>query len=158
MNYYNEISQGYEELHKEEQLKKLKIIKKNFDFGNSVLDVGCGTGFCLDEIKAKTTGIDPSENLIKIGKRKGRNVLVASAESIPFQDNEFDSVISLTAAHHFKSNAFEEMKRVGKEDFAFSILKKSQKLEEIKRTIAKLFKIVNVIEEDKDVIFICKTT
>ena len=28
MTYYNEISEGYEELHKEEQLKKIELIKK----------------------------------------------------------------------------------------------------------------------------------
>ena len=46
MNYYDEISEGYEELHKEEQETKIKIIKDWLapGFNQKLLDVGCGTG------------------------------------------------------------------------------------------------------------------
>lgn len=157
MDYYNQIAEGYEELHKEEQLKKLNIIKKNFDFGDSVLDVGCGTGFCLDEINVKRkVGIDPSEKLVDIGKKKGRDVSSGRAEKIEFKDDEFDSVICLTAAHHFTDiqKGFSEMKRAGKR-FAFSILKRASNFKEIEKTIKKMFDIDKRIEEDKDIIFVC---
>ena len=157
MDYYNQIAEGYEELHKEEQLKKLKIIKENFDFGESILDVGCGTGFCLDEINVKRkVGIDPSEELVKIGKKKGRNVSIGRAEEIKFKDDEFDSVICLTAAHHFTDiqKGFSEMKRVGRR-FAFSILKRAGNFKEIEKTINRIFIVEKRMEEDKDIIFIC---
>ena len=46
MTYYDDISSGYEELHKEEQLKKVSSIKKHLKVNSSdkLLDVGCGTG------------------------------------------------------------------------------------------------------------------
>ena len=31
MNYYDEIAEGYEELHKEEQEKKIEIVKKHLE-------------------------------------------------------------------------------------------------------------------------------
>ncbi len=45
-HYYDEISASYEELHKEEQLKKIEIIKLSINpkKENKLLDVGCGTG------------------------------------------------------------------------------------------------------------------
>ena len=158
MSYYDEIAEGYEELHKEEQLKKLSLIKENMTMGNSILDVGCGTGFCLDEIKAnRKVGIDPSKGLIEIGKKQVRNVFVGSAENIPFQKEEFETVISLTAAHHFDiKKGFNEIDRVCKGNFAFSVLKRSSKLDEIERVVNKLFNVIKKIEEDKDIIFICE--
>ena len=47
------------------------------------------------------------------------------------------------------------MKRVGKNKFAFSVLKKSEKLDKIKKLIEKIFTIKHEIEEEKDIIFIC---
>ena len=46
MNYYDKIAKGYEELHKEEQLKKIKLIKTILKVNptDKLLDVGCGTG------------------------------------------------------------------------------------------------------------------
>ena len=41
---YNKIAKSYNELHKEEQIKKLEIIKKNIKIIPPLLDVGCGTG------------------------------------------------------------------------------------------------------------------
>ena len=159
MKYYNEIAQGYEELHKEEQLKKLKIIKENIEFGENVLDVGCGTGFCLEEIESEhKIGIDPSEELVKIGKEKGRNLIIGNGENLPFQAEEFDTIICLTAAHHFTDikKGFSEMERVGKNNFGFSILKNSEKLNLIRKIIHETFDEVKEIEEEKDMIFICE--
>jgi len=105
MDYYNSISKGYDELHAEEQLKKLNIIKQNIKLNQDekFLDVGCGSGIStefFDWVKDKT-GIDPSEELIKIAKQKNSKTryILGRAESIPFKNNEFDFVISLTAQY-----------------------------------------------------------
>ena len=67
MNYYNEISEGYDELHGEEQVNKAKIIadKLALDKNDKLLDVGCGNGVCLDLFKCDVTGVDPSEKLLE---------------------------------------------------------------------------------------------
>ena len=155
MNYYDKIAQGYDGLHKEEQLKKLKIIKNYFKpkQDDSLLDVGCGTGISSD-FKCKVIGIDPSIELLKLNKNK--NIIQAQAENLPFKDNTFDVVVSLTAIQNFKNleNGIKEIKRVGKKRFVLTILKKSKKISEIKRFIEKNFNVKKMIEEEKDLVFL----
>ncbi len=152
MTYYDDIASGYNELHKEEQLKKLKIIKENLEINSSdkLLDVGCGTGFSLDYFDCDCQGIEPS----KMGKED--RIIKGKAENLPFKDNEFDIVISVTAIHNFDDieQGLKEIKRVGKNKFAFSILKKAKSFEKIKKLLYEMFNIKKEIEEDKDIIFI----
>lgn len=152
-NYYNQISKGYNELHKEEQLKKLSIIKNNIKIKNHnlLLDVGCGTGISSD-FNCKVIGIDQSIELLK---QNNKNKILAKAENIPFKNNIFDFVISVTSIHNFKDieKSLEEIKRVGKNNFIFSIFKKSKNINKIKNLIKKHFKIKKIIEDDKDFLF-----
>ena len=50
------------------------------------------------------------------------------------------------------------MKRVGKSKFVFSILRKSDKFNSIKNLVLKNFRILKIIEEEKDSIFFCQKT
>lgn len=155
MNYYNEISKGYEELHKEEQLEKIKIIKDNITIKPKelLLDVGCGTGLTT-QWKCKTYGIDPAIKLLKKGKKA--HYINSKAENLPFKDKQFDWVISITAIQNFSNipKALKEIKRVGKKNFVLTFLKKSKKRKQIETNIKKLFKIKKTIEQDKDIILI----
>jgi ubiquinone/menaquinone biosynthesis C-methylase UbiE len=156
MNYYDAISKGYSKLHGEEQLAKARIIAGKLELSkdNTLLDVGCGNGSYLKLFKCKATGIDPSGKLIK--QYKGKHKLICGcAEKLPFENNTFDVVISLTAIHNFNDirKGMEEMERVGKSRFVFSVLKRSSRLQEIEGLIKKLFGIDEIIEEDKDIIF-----
>ena len=158
MGYYNKISKGYNELHKEEQLKKLLIIKNNIKINKNdlLLDVGCGTGIS-SQFDCKVVGIDPSIGLLRLNKSRSR--IQAKAEYLPFKNNTFDIVISVTSAHNFKDieKGLKEIKRVGKNNFVFSVLKKSKKINQIKILIKKQFKIKKLTEEEKDTIFFAKT-
>ncbi len=154
MKYYNETAKGYNELHKEEQLKKVKIIKQHLKkpYGK-LLDIGAGTGIStkpFEKDSKEAIALDPSEELLK--QYKGKKVL-AKAESLPFKDNTFDTIISITALHHSNlKQAIKEINRVAKPNaqIAISFLKRSKYLKEIQ----KLLKDYNQIEEDKDIIFI----
>ncbi len=151
MTYYDKIAKGYDELYKEEQLKKVKLIIKHLNIKNEkVLDIGCGTAFYSNLFK-NYTGIDNSKKMIK-GKKE---CIYANAESLPFNDESFDAVICITSIHNFKDikKALNEMKRVCKNKIAISVLKKAKKFEEIKKLIKDNFK-VQEIEEEKDIIFI----
>ena len=155
MNYYNEISEGYDELHGEEQLKKAKIIagKLNLKKDDKLLDVGCGSGAYLDLFECDVTGVDLSEELI--GRYKGHHqVLLGKAEELDFADAYFDVVISITAIHNFDDveKGLKEIERVGKKKFVFSVMKRTTKFELIEKLINKLFKVNKKIEEDKDLI------
>jgi ubiquinone/menaquinone biosynthesis C-methylase UbiE len=167
MNYYNEISQGYEELYKEEQIKKLNFIKEFLEKLNikiketdKVLDVGCGTGLTTRAWPSKNRiGIDPAEKLIEKAKQKDKNsnYVIAPAENIPFKANTFDVVVSITAIQNFQDikKGLIEIKRVSKNLIILSFLKKSEKKEFILNLIKSLFKIKDIIEEDNDIIVIC---
>ncbi len=157
MTYYNSIADGYNELYKEEQLKKIRIIRANLNVKKTdyLLDVGTGTGFALELFNCKKIGVDPSGKLLKKAKSP---VIKAKAEKLPFPDKTFDIVISVTAMHHFGDieKGLKEIKRVAKDRVAFSLLKKSSKFESIKKLIKKNFKINKEINEDKDLILIGK--
>ncbi|MBS3151526.1 class I SAM-dependent methyltransferase [Candidatus Woesearchaeota archaeon] len=158
-NYYDKIATGYEELYKEEQLKKLKLIKKylKVKVADKLLDVGCGTGLTTSPWKCKRYGIDPSEKLLERAKEKGRIIYTkAPAEKIPFRDKFFDVVISVTAIQNFNNveKALKEIRRVGKDKFILTFLKKSAKKEKINILIRKYFKIKKIIEEERDLVYI----
>jgi ubiquinone/menaquinone biosynthesis C-methylase UbiE len=152
-DYYNSISKGYNELHGEEQRKKLKIIKRFIKpmRHELLLDIGCGTGISSD-FNCKVVGLDPNIELLKQNKK---TKIKGIGENLPFKDKSFDKVVSLTALHHLKdiSHGIGEIARVCKGRCALSILKKSRNLIEIEKNLKKRFNIVERLEEEKDIIF-----
>lgn len=152
MKYYNQIAEGYNELHEEEQRKKLEIIKKYFHPKGLILDIGAGTGVSTKYFK-NIILLDPSKEMLK--RAKGKKVL-GRAENLPFLDNTFDAVISVTSLHHTDiKKVIEEVKRVSKKNakYAFSILKKSKEYGKIKDLLHKNFRLKE-IDEEKDTILV----
>lgn len=90
--------------------------------GGKVLDVGCGMAHLLYELTLAVPGIqvkglDISEYAVTHAKEEVRDcVQIGEAQKLPFQDNEFDLVISLAALHNLKifdlKNAVREIERV----------------------------------------------
>ncbi|MBW2988816.1 class I SAM-dependent methyltransferase [Candidatus Woesearchaeota archaeon] len=161
MGYYDQIAEGYEELHKEEQLKKIGLIKKHISLKKDykLLDVGCGTGLTTEPWNCRRYGIDPAPKLLERARSRDRiEYRLAPAESIPYGDNFFDIVISITAIQNFQDieKGLKEIKRVGKNIFVLSFLKRSPKRRDIERLIRKLFDVTEVIGEDKDIIYFCE--
>jgi ubiquinone/menaquinone biosynthesis C-methylase UbiE len=157
MNYYDETAEGYNELHGEEQLKKLRIIVNEIKVAKEtkLLDVGCGTGLSAKVFNCDITGIDPAEKLLEQCPFK---TIKAKAESLPFKDNEFDVVIAVTSIHNFDDieKGLKEIKRVGKDRFALTVLKKANNSTKIIEKIKELFTVMKEIDEDKDKVFILK--
>jgi len=107
-----------------------KKIIKSYDLTNKskVLDIGCGKGFLMQEIKRKLknidiTGIDISShaknNTIKEIKK---NIVIEDArKKLKFKNNFFDLVISINTLHNFKiseiNSSLSEIERVGKSKF-----------------------------------------
>ena len=172
-NYYDSIAKGYDELHGEEQLKKLELIGKELkvdpllkDFLRpeyKLLDVGCGSGISTGFFKAKEKfGIDPSSKLVAIAIKNYPycEFKIAGAELIPYKDKTFNVILSLTAIQNFSNitRGLVEIKRVGKKDayFILTFLKKSPKHKEIDEAIKLNFDVIKKIEESKDVIYFCR--
>jgi len=154
---YKHIAKSYNELHKEEQLAKLNIIKKHLKIIPPLLDVGCGTGISTDFFKVKSTGIDNCEEMIKQGKS---NLIKADAEKLPFKNNSFNTIISVTAFHNFKNmeKALKEIIRVSKNNnICITFLKKSKKLNQFRKILNKYVQYKER-EQDKDIIFLIKNT
>ncbi|MBS3167903.1 class I SAM-dependent methyltransferase [Candidatus Woesearchaeota archaeon] len=155
---YKYIAKSYDELHKEEQLKKLDIIKSQIRVSKAsrLLDIGCGTGISTNFFKCKSIGIDPSKEMISISKEK--NLFYGESENLLFKDKEFDMVISITAIHNFRDpeKALDEMLRVAKKTIVITLLKKANKYKELKELIKYKLKNVKEIDEEKDTIFISK--
>jgi ubiquinone/menaquinone biosynthesis C-methylase UbiE len=162
MNYYDEISQGYEELHREEQEKKIALIKQYLKVSKNdiLLDVGCGTGITTTPWNCIRFGIDPAKKLLNKA-HPGPKYTLAKAENIPFEDNFFDIVVSITAIQNFSDikKGLEEIKRVGKDNFVLTFLKKSPKKELILGLIKEIFnkRKLKIIEEEKDMIVLILT-
>jgi ubiquinone/menaquinone biosynthesis C-methylase UbiE len=161
MSYYNEIASGYNQLHQDEQLKKLETMwqvgrsMNLFENVSTILDVGCGTGISSDffaEKKLKVTGIDPAEKLLEQNVRKISKLITAPAELIPFKDNAFDLVISVTAIQNFDNlqKGLDEIKRVGNKRFILTFLKGVKKKEIIDEAILNTFNVTRIISDEKD--------
>jgi ubiquinone/menaquinone biosynthesis C-methylase UbiE len=162
MNYYDEISAGYNELHKEEQLKKIMRIMDglNVQKEDRLLDVGCGTAFSFDvfsAINCRFQGVEPSKGLIEQSLYKDK-ITNCKAEELPFPDNLFTVVVSVTCLQNFDNPlaGLEEMKRVCSDRLAISFLKNSPRRAEFEGLLKDVFTVNHVVEEDKDLIFFCQ--
>lgn len=93
-----------------------------------VLDVGCGKGFLLYEFKkllpqATVKGFDISSYAVENAKEEIKEKLfVHKAQNpYPFEDDEFDLVLSITTLHNLGINelkpALKEVERVGKNKY-----------------------------------------
>lgn len=92
--------------------------------GQKVLDVGCGMAHLLYELTQEVPGIlvygiDISQYALTHAKEEIRDRLqYGQAQNLPFDDDEFDLVISLTTLHNLKvydlKKAVQEIARVSK--------------------------------------------
>ena len=92
--------------------------------GQKVLDVGCGMAHLLYELTQVVhglvvNGIDISKYALEHAKEEVRDQLqYGQAQNIPFDNNEFDLVISLATLHNLKvydlKKAIQEIGRVSK--------------------------------------------
>ena len=95
--------------------------------GDSVLDIGCGKGFQMVELmKAlpglKVRGLDISTYAIENAHSAVKSLIDnGSSDKLPYADQEFDFVFSITTFHNLHNHELEkslrEIERVGKKKY-----------------------------------------
>jgi len=89
--------------------------------GQRVVDVGCGPGALTTELVRRVgadsvSAVDPSEPFVAAAKERhpGVDVRLATAEQLPFGDDEFDRALAQLVVHFMADpvKGLEEMRRV----------------------------------------------
>jgi len=86
--------------------------------GESLCDVGCGTGYLLDQVRSgrpglkRLTGVDFA--IDDAAALSGIEYVAAKIEALPFEDGEFDTVICTHVIEHILDYrcAIEELRRI----------------------------------------------
>ncbi|HLD18927.1 MAG TPA: class I SAM-dependent methyltransferase [Candidatus Nanoarchaeia archaeon] len=114
---------GLGEGYRKEIINVLHLKNKKF----KVLDIGCGTGSLIIDIKKKfpkleVIGVDPDQNILRMATNKVHKnhmqvrLVTAFAQKLPFHSNHFDVVVSSLVFHHvpsqYKQQALNETHRV----------------------------------------------
>lgn len=111
-----------------EMLLFRRMVRPNF--GDTLLDVGCGTGLRLlafREMGLRVIGVDPSPSMLEVAERNvGRQAELhrAPAEDLPFDDNAFNCacVIHTLEFTEDPTRSLEEIFRVTKDRVFIGIL------------------------------------
>ena len=83
-----------------------------------VLDLGCGTGALLDELRPRSDelwGVDISREAIEFCQQRGhKNLVLTSATTLPFENAYFDLVTAIGVIEHIENDKefIAEMRRV----------------------------------------------
>ena len=109
-------------------VRKSTVKAARLKAGESVLDVGCGTGDLTLRAarrvgaEGRSAGIDASPDMVKIARRKAAkkdravDFRLAAIEDLPFADGEFDAALSSFMIHHLpddlKLRGLAEVRRV----------------------------------------------
>lgn len=104
--------------------------------GDHLLDVGCGTGWFTRKFSGlpgvKITGVDIDQDALAFARAHDHlsNYATADARHLPFEDEQFDSVVSITAlcfVDHWET-ALSEIVRVARGRFAIGLLNRKSLL------------------------------
>lgn len=109
---FYDLSAAFMTLGRMRRLRSLTVDLARLEPGESILDVGCGTGGVTIPAKlrvggaGRAVGIDPSPEMIAVARRKASRAglevdfRVGVIESLPFPDGAFDAVTSSLMMHH----------------------------------------------------------
>ena len=108
--------------------------------GQSLLDVGCGTGYFSQRFKLsglQVTGIDPNPAMIEFAKTKESQVtyIEGDALALPFADNSFDYCSAITSLCFIAEpeQAIAEMLRVSRHGVILGLLNRHSLLHKQKK-------------------------
>lgn len=114
--YFNRFFDNIQKYAIQKYLRKEQIQLYN----KHLLDIGCGRGrwlsFFYANYGALSTGIDLSDEAVSICHKKGFSVIQGSITDMPFENDQFDFISSITVLLHLpyeiKKDAISEIYRV----------------------------------------------
>ena len=122
--FFEKRSDGYDKMRKDKFWDEYKIIPDYLpDHFETLLDVGCGSGFEFNAIfnkypDIKVTGIDVCRAMLDLFEQnfKDKNIELIEADyfKYSFEEKQYDVVLSVQSLHHFK---FEKKKEIYKKIF-----------------------------------------
>ena len=127
--------------------KELILDMINPKSGESLLEIGCGTGHFLKWLKTfglKLTGVDSSRRMIEYASKnldRDIKLKVEDAKNLSFKDNSFDIAVFITTLEFLDNprKAIKEALRISKKKVFIGFLNKLSFLA-VKRKIRGLFK------------------
>lgn len=105
VEYFDRIAKRYDDWYRTKTGRYVDRTEKWLVFSmlrskaGKALDLGCGTGNYTIELKKRgfdVIGLDASEGMLEIAGARGLNCIKGNAYSLPFPDESFDLVLSVT--------------------------------------------------------------
>jgi len=85
---------------KKETLQTVSLLTPHVEPGASVLDIGCGEGYVLDELAARGIANVEGVDIVDIRRNKDYPFRLYDGETLPFPDRSFDLVVLSFVLHH----------------------------------------------------------
>lgn len=133
MRHYDHQAKVYDTHYLEEQDAKIEAALNSMELGSNetVLDMGCGTGFLFHHSNKTTkllVGIDISPKLLREAKKRTKNLsnislIRADADNTPFPGHIFDRIFAITLLQNMPdpTKTISEMRRIGKPEAVFVV-------------------------------------
>jgi ubiquinone/menaquinone biosynthesis C-methylase UbiE len=144
--YYTPKGKYFAKLEKDAIFEAMKPKK-----GNTLLDIGCGTGYFsyyFHSLGLRVTGIDSSQKMLNVAKNKGENIefVQSDAHKLNYQDNSFDITTMITSLEFCQKpeDVIREAYRVTKEKLIMVVLNKFSWL-----NIERMFKRTSIYKKAK---------
>jgi len=112
---YDRLGRGYSNTRRADPSIARRIVGALGD-ARSVINVGAGAG-SYEPTDREVTAVEPSTEMIAQRPPGAAPVVLASAESLPFDDDAFDAALAVLTAHHWTDldTGLAEMQRVARE-------------------------------------------
>lgn len=131
-NLYNRTAHIYDLRYENEQRSKFRAVLNNLnvDSDSLVLDLGCGTGLLLSELRGakEIVGLDISREMLHRAKRivsviENIHLVLGDADHVPLRCSHFDLVFAITLLQNIPnpSSTLQEIKRITKPNASISV-------------------------------------
>lgn len=99
---YDEIANDFSKT-RYKKWPRVESFLENLNDHSLLLDVGCGNGKYMDNLKSFNIGCDISSGLLSICRRRKFEVVNCDMSQLPFRKRSFDALICIAALHHIVS-------------------------------------------------------